>query len=564
MIEIQAPDGSIIQFPDGTPDATIEGVMQENFGQPQMAAPPASQDSTFMDTAKGAGAGLLQGAASMISAPAQVGRWLGEKATGGIDRMLGYSPEEIEARRGQANERQQQFSQGSVLPDPANIKGPDFQARGLPGQYAQTVAQFIPGTVIGGPVGMGAKLLGATAGGLSSEATGQATKGTAYEPYARLAGGLAGSVAPSLLRSAITPNPVSAERQGLLATMKKENVPLTAGQATGSNKLRYAESELGGGKYANQIEAQGEAFTKASLKRVGTNATRATPEVIDKTFDRIGGEFNRLSANNRLIADPKIAQDLTQAVVDYGSIVAPNARAPVVEKMVNDTLDLLTKQGFMAGKTYQHHASRLRTMARNTKDPELKSALNGIVEALDSGMERTIANYNPGDLGAWKVARKEYRNLMVIEQAATAAGEKAAEGLISPSALRNATIQKQGRRNYARGKGDFDDLARAGEATMKSLPQSGTAPRTAARNIGMSLPAILGGGAGAQVSPEMAMLGMVAGAGVPYAIGRGLLSKPMQKYLSNQLLRKGKVSVGNRAAIGLLGSAPQLTYGGQR
>lgn len=35
MIEIQAPDGSIIQFPDGTPDATIEGVMQENFGQPQ-------------------------------------------------------------------------------------------------------------------------------------------------------------------------------------------------------------------------------------------------------------------------------------------------------------------------------------------------------------------------------------------------------------------------------------------------------------------------------------------------------------------------------------------------
>jgi hypothetical protein len=32
MIEIKAPDGSTIQFPDGTTDATIEGVMRENYG----------------------------------------------------------------------------------------------------------------------------------------------------------------------------------------------------------------------------------------------------------------------------------------------------------------------------------------------------------------------------------------------------------------------------------------------------------------------------------------------------------------------------------------------------
>lgn len=561
MIEIQAPDGSIIQFPDGTPDATIEGVMQENFGTKQAVVP---QDSTFMDTAKGVGAGLAQGAASMISAPAQVGNWLGEKVSGGVDRMLGYSPEEIAARRSQAQSTERQYQQGSVLPDQANVRGPEFQAQSLPGQYAQTVAQFLPGTVIGGPAGMGAKLLGATAGGLGSETAGQATKDTAYEPYARLAGGLLGGVAPAMGRRLVTPLPVSKERAGLLQVLKKEGVPLTGGQASGRQGLRYAESELGGGKIAKLMEEQGEAFTKAALKRVGTSASRATPEVIDKTFDRVGGEFNRLSANNRLIADPQIAQDLTQAAVDYGSIVAPNARAPVVEKMINDTLNLLTNQGFMAGKTYQHHTSRLRTIARNTKDPELKSAVNNIVNALDSGMERTIAQYNPGDLGAWKLARKEYRNLMVIEQAATAAGEKAAEGLISPSALRNATIQKHGRRNYARGSDDFADLARAGEATMKPLPQSGTAPRTAARNIGVSLPALLGGGAGATVSPEMAMLGMLGGAGVPYAMGRGLLSKPMRKYLSNQRLGKAPISVGNRAAIGLLGSAPQLTYGGQR
>lgn len=34
MAKIQAPDGSIIEFPDGTDDATIERVMRENFGGP--------------------------------------------------------------------------------------------------------------------------------------------------------------------------------------------------------------------------------------------------------------------------------------------------------------------------------------------------------------------------------------------------------------------------------------------------------------------------------------------------------------------------------------------------
>ena len=38
MIEIEAPDGSIIEFPAGTDDATIDRVMRENFA-PQQAAP---------------------------------------------------------------------------------------------------------------------------------------------------------------------------------------------------------------------------------------------------------------------------------------------------------------------------------------------------------------------------------------------------------------------------------------------------------------------------------------------------------------------------------------------
>lgn len=73
-------------------------------------------------------------------------------------------------------------------------------------------------------------------------------------------------------------------------------------------------------------------------------------------------------------------------------------------------------------------------------------------ESLDDAMQRSIAQNNPRDLGGWQQARRQYRNMLVVEKAATGAGENAALGLISPSQLRNATVQ-QGRRAFARGLG---------------------------------------------------------------------------------------------------------------
>jgi hypothetical protein len=37
-IHVQAPDGSVIQFPAGTPDATINGVMSREYGNTPRAS----------------------------------------------------------------------------------------------------------------------------------------------------------------------------------------------------------------------------------------------------------------------------------------------------------------------------------------------------------------------------------------------------------------------------------------------------------------------------------------------------------------------------------------------
>lgn len=519
----------------------------------------ASQSSVGMDMLKGAGAGLVQGAAGLISAPAMAGQWLGKKATSGIDYMMGVPPEETAQRQAQT---QATLDNSGIFGNPANIHGPEFQAQTTPGKYAQTVAQFLPGTLAGGPVGMGAKIMGASTAGLGSEAAGQAAQKfmPSAEPYARIAGALVGGAAPSMARRAVTPLPMSKERQALVQALRGEGVDLTAGQATGRQGLRYAESELGGGKGIAMMEKQGEQFTSAALKRAGITANRATPEVLDDAFTRLGNEFDGLAARNSIPPNAQLATDVASAVTDYAAIVPSAARAPVISKLANDMIG--AAQNGLGGKQYQAYRSRLETMARSSKDPQLTTALREIKEALDDAMERHLVATGSPDLGAWQKVRNQYRNIIVLEQAATGAGEKAAEGLISPSALRNATVTKHGKRNYARGKGDFADLARAGEATMRPLPQSGTAPRTAVRAMGASIPALLGGAAGSGAGIPGIIAGGAAGAAMPYAMGRALLSGPVRKYLSNQAVSGSKIPLSQRMAIALAGSAPRVNYSG--
>jgi hypothetical protein len=358
-------------------------------------------------------------------------------------------------------------------------------------------------------------------------------------------------------RRAVTPLPVNAERQAAANVLRNEGVDLSAGQLSGSKGLRYAESEIGGNAAENLMERQGEQFTNAALRRAGENAPRATPEVIDRAFNRIGQQFDGLAARNQIVPDQQLANDLQGAVTEYTSLVPEAMRAPVVHNVAQDIVDAMNR-GPISGDAYQSLRSRLDRAARTSRaDPQLSDALRGLRESLDDAMQRSIAQNNPRDLGGWQQARRQYRNMLVIEKAATGAGENAALGLISPSQLRNATVQ-QGRRAYARGQGDFAELARAGEALMKPMPQSGTAPRLAARNLGTMIPAILGGGAGAGVGgPFGAMAGAAAGAAAPRIFGSLMMSPMGQRYLSNQLLA-GPASLRARALAGLLSTNASL------
>lgn len=147
-------------------------------------------------------------------------------------------------------------------------------------------------------------------------------------------------------------------------------------------------------------------------------------------------------------------------------------------------------------------------------------------------MERSITGV---DAGVWKELRKQYGNSKVLMKAAKGGGEDAALGIISPARLRMAASSGSGDA-YVLGNSDFSQLARAGQATLTPLPDSGTPSRLAVRGL-MSLPAGMGAIAGGATGDVMMGLGgALAGAVVPKAAGQILMSKPMQNYLARQII----------------------------
>ncbi len=491
------------------------------------------------DIAKAVPSGLARGAAYAAGAPGDVRdlvgtgvEWLANKLgyplpMSGADFMRHATPAMISSL---PTSKQ---LQGGI----ETVTGPLYEAKTTPGKYAQTISEFAPAAVAG-PGGIARRVLGQTViPAVSSETAGQLTEGTEAEPYARAAGALAGPGIAAGLRRAVTPFPIAPERQAMLDVLHQEGVPVTAGQATGRKPLQWFESALGdlpftGGRAAEMAERQGEQFTGAAMRRAGENTTRAGSEEIDRAFTRIGGNFDRLAARNNMTMDVQLGNDLSRLQRGYNSLVNESARAPIVADTIRDIGNIAANSGgVMDGAAYQALRSRLDKAARDSRsDPQLSGALFDMRNSLDAAMERSI---RPADRAAWRNARREYRNLMVLENAATGAGENAALGLISPAKLRQAAVA-QNRRAYARGEGDFADLARAGEAIMKPMPQSGTAPRSYAQ----SLPTVVGAGLGGILGHgvEGAGAGAIAALAGPPIAGRMLMNPLTQRYLANQLL----------------------------
>lgn len=516
--------------------------------------------SMAADVAASGASGIARGVADVVGLPGTVSDLL--KSGGdfllsrGYQAVTGDAPEPGSFFAGMSGipaEQREQLGVESQFSGPRARAGlsaltggaTDYQPETTAGEFASTVGEFIPGAVAFGGLSPSNLARFGVAPGLASEGAGQLTEGSSVEPYARIAAALLAPVAVTAAQRVITPIGVSAERAAAADILRSEGVRPTAGQITGSKGLRYRESELGGTRAAEMAEQTGEQFTRAALSRAGIAADRATPEVMRQGLRELGDRFDDLATRTTVQFDNTLQNDLLADVVTYQQNAT--AVAPIVENTANRIAEIAANNGgVIPGRNYQTLRSDIGKASARASDNSVKFALRDLQESLDDAVSRAMP---PDVLPAWQEVRNQYRNFLTLERAATGAGEEAALGIISPARLRNATVVTQGRRNYVTGQGDFDELARSGQALMTPLPQSGTAPRLDARTLG-GLGGATGAGAGILAGgPEAAVIGALLGTMAPAVAGRALMSRPVQAYLSNQLLSPTRLSDPRTAAI---------------
>lgn len=532
----------------GTPEPQADGPWA-NFAapaaEPARAAVKPDEPNTFTDVLKSGLGGLASGAAYAATLPESLPalgktlidyaaeNLLPEGAADTYSRAIGTKSDERVSR---ARDRLSEETGLPMVPGPtetadklaAVVPKPETTA----GEYAKTIGEFVP-AALAGPGGIVRRALAQTvAPAVTSETAGQLTEGTAAEPYARIVGAVGGALAPAALSRAVTPFPISAERQAFVDVLEGEGVPLTAGQRTGSKPLQYAESMLGdvpfGSPRARELaETQGDAFSTAAMRRVGETGS-ATPDRLAASRNRISQSFEDISSRNSLVPDQQFATDFTATVQEYARVLPANQRE-VFGNMAGDIVDRFAGGAAMPGRDYQQIRSRLSRMSNSARnnDPEFSNALRGLRNSLDDAFARQVI---PEDAAGLTQARTQWGNLKTLEKAASGAGENAAFGRISPAQLRQSVASGNNRGAYARGQGDFAELARAGQAVMTPLPNSGTAQRS-------FIASLVGGGAGAA---GMVDGGMTAAAALaaPALASRAVLSGPGQAYLSNQLLAR--------------------------
>ena len=187
-------------------------------------APGAKPDVGYVeDVGKGAVGGLGRGVAGLVGLPGDVA----EYGARGIDWATRKAYGLVGADAPVREDRPPSYGSADVRKAIEARTGEFYQPKTIPGQFASTLGEFVPGAVLG-PGSLGARALNTITAALGSETAGQLTKDTPYEPYARAIGGIGGGIAGA---KGITPvGAPSAAYQREADILRQADIPLSAGR----------------------------------------------------------------------------------------------------------------------------------------------------------------------------------------------------------------------------------------------------------------------------------------------------------------------------------------------
>lgn len=409
-------------------------------------------------------------------------------------------------------------------------------------------SMLIPGAALGRVPGA----VGAAARGLSAPATfgGAAVGGGllgALQPLegeesratAAGIGALGGMIGQGISRgvgrvlqpSRSAPSPEAAKA---IKRLQAAGVPVDLAEEAGSENLRavrrfLTDNPISAAAMKKGEEARQAAFNRAALKTIGEQGEAAIPEVLSRADQRIGSVMDDIAKNTRVKVPGKLLDTMAQVERD-AAMVLSDAEAAPLRQQLNSILSKIGSDEAIPGEAYQN-ARRLASQL--AAKPGVSPLGRQLREALDEALQASVPK---AQVDAIKTARKQYRNLMRIQESigTTELGD------ISIPKLAAATSRKaeRGAALMDRGDAELARLARSARTFQETLGQSGTAPRQALQRYGTLIgPGALGVAAGVSQgeTPDeqtMAALGL-GGLGLlaPNVMARAYQNPAMREYI---------------------------------
>lgn len=192
-----------------------------------------------------------------------------------------------------------------------------------------------------------------------------------------------------------------------------------------------------------------------------------------------------------------------------------------------------------------------------SENPNMARAASEVLEEIDEVISQSLmATGRVDDVARLREARRQYRDYLAIERAATTAGAEMAGGLLTPNALR-AGVQGQSPSAYVRGlRGDLGDITRAAQSVLKPLPSVLTGGGRALEQGGRAAMSVAGTYMG---GPLLGLAGLLA----PEVAGALARTRPAQAYLRNQLTSPQSIlTPAQRAMIAAPSAVNQANLGG--
>ncbi|MFP7721414.1 hypothetical protein [Lysobacter sp. A3-1-A15] len=566
-IEVELPDGQVVEFPAGTDTATMERALQQYTRENGQAASGSNVKRVEFPEGSIRRIEVPEGATDeQILAFAQSQYRPDRSQMSVADRYAaaGVNPNQYSATDGQSFGQNMAAGFGKAFSDSGlgfqqlGLSAADYFARSNPALVGQggreAIAQRMQATqqeidqrrvrdadlmntsggtlgVIAGHVGqmavpggavaraVGTKGVGALAGNVAMGAGFSATQPVATgesrvqnAAVGGLAGGAAhGAVAGLSALGRRAANAVAPEVRQLAGRAQQMGIPLHASQVSQSLPVKVAASAgkyLPFSGYQRAAHRQQEGFNRAVGRTFGADAPRLSDDVMTKARRGLSGQFEEIYNRNAVPLTERAARKLL-SIETEASRRLTNDQAQVLRNQMDDILSN-ADGGVLSGQKYQAVRTKLRKAEGNDK---LGLAVRELRMALDDIASESVG---PQDAATLKALRSGWANMRTTEKALQQVA--GAGGDIRPASLwplvRNGSTQ------------EMRELARMGQTLLKDpIADSGTAQRSLIYNLLM--------GGGSLANPSLAPMILQAAAGGA-TLGRAANSNTLAKLLTRE------------------------------